>query len=65
MKKAEGTIMTQKQYMNHVRHILKSNKKTFDISDSVEEYENLCKCIYSSDCKLSYSEFLRIKKLIF
>lgn len=53
--------MTQKQYKNHVRHILKSIKNTFDISASVEEYENLCECIYSSNCKLSYYEFLRIK----
>lgn len=57
--------MTQKQYKKHVKHILKSIKKAFDISDSVKEYENLCECIYFSDCKLNYTEFSRIKKLVF
>ena len=57
--------MTQKQYKNHVNHILRSIEKAFDISDSPKEYENLCECIYFSDCKLSYIEFSRIKKLVF
>lgn len=57
--------MTQKQYKKHVKYILKSIKKAFDISDSVKEYENLCECIYFSDCKLNYTEFSRIKKLVF
>lgn len=57
--------MTQKQYKNHVKHILRSIEKALDISNSVKEYENLCECIYFSDCKLSYSEFSRIKKFVF
>lgn len=57
--------MTQKQYKTHVKHILRSIEKAFNISDSLKEYENLCECIFFSDCKLSYSEFSRIKKLVF
>ena len=57
--------MTQKQYKNHVKHILRSIENAFDISNSPKEYETLCECIYFSNCKLSYTEFLRIKKLVF
>ena len=57
--------MTQKQYKNHVKHILRSIEKAFDISESTKEYESLCECIYLSDCKLPYMDFERIKKLVF
>lgn len=57
--------MTEKQYKNHVKHTLRSIEKAFDISDNLKEYENLCERIFFSDCQLSYSEFIRIKKLIF
>ncbi len=53
--------MTNKK---HVKHILRSIRKAFDISDSLEEYENLCKCIYFSDCELDYTTFIKLKGLV-
>lgn len=57
--------MEQNQYKKYVKHMLRKIQKAFDISENFKEYENICECIYFSDCKLSYNEFARIKKLVF
>jgi len=49
---------------NNVKHILKSIRKAFEMSESVKEYEDLCQCIYFSDCKFDYDTFLKLKKLV-
>lgn len=52
-------------YKKHVKHILRQIEKAFDKADNVKEYEELCECIYFSDCQIGYDEFLRLKKLVF
>lgn len=52
-------------YKKHVKHILRQIEKAFDKADNVKEYEELCECIYLSDCQIGYDEFLRLKKLVF
>lgn len=49
----------------HVRHILRQIARAFENADSLREYEELCECIYFSDCKLDYTTFFRLKKSIF
>ncbi len=52
-------------YKKHVKHILRQIEKAFNKADSIKEYEELCECIYFSDCQIGYDEFLRLKKLVF
>lgn len=52
-------------YKKHVKHILRQIEKAFDKKNSIKEYEELCECIYFSDCQIEYDEFLRLKKLVF
>lgn len=49
----------------HVKHILRQIEKAFDKADSIKEYEELCECIYFSDCKFDYNTFLKLKNLVF
>lgn len=51
-------------YKKHVKYLLKSIRKAFEISDSLEEYEKICQCIYFSDCRLDYATFRRLKSLV-
>lgn len=52
-------------YKKHVKHILRQIEKAFDKADSIKEYEELCECIYFSDCKFDYNTFLKLKNLVF
>lgn len=45
-------------YKKHVKHILRQIEKAFDKADSIKEYEELCECIYLSDCKQAHKRFL-------
>ncbi len=48
----------------HVKCILKHIRKAFEISETSEEYEDLCDCIFYSACHLDYEDFERLKKLV-
>ena len=54
--------MIDKKYISH---ILRQINKAFKMADSLKEYEELCECIYFSDCKLDYTTFFRLKKSVF
>lgn len=49
----------------HIRFLLRSIRKAFEISDSLEEYEQLCMDIYFSCSQVGYDTFLKLKKLVF
>lgn len=51
-------------YKKHVKYLLKSIRKAFEISDSLEEYEKICQRIYFFDCQLDYATFRRLKSLV-
>ena len=48
----------------HVKETLRRIKKAFEISDTSQEYENLCECIFCSDCRLARKDFKRLKELV-
>lgn len=48
----------------HVKAILRSIKKAFEIADTSQEYENLCECVFYSDCRLERKDFKRLKELV-
>lgn len=49
----------------HVKHILRQIKKAFKNADTLREHEELCECIYFSDCKFGCDTFLKLKNLVF
>lgn len=48
----------------HIKHILRSIRNAFDISETLDEYEKLCECIYFSDCCFDYVTFSKLKNLV-
>lgn len=49
----------------HIKFLLRSIRKAFDIADSLDEYEQLCMNIYFSHSKVGYDTFFKLKKLVF
>lgn len=49
----------------HIKFLLRSIRKAFEISDSLEEYEQLCMDIYFSCSEVGIDTFLKLKKLVF
>jgi len=49
----------------HIKFLLRSIRKAYEISDSLEEYEKICQQIYFGCSQVDYDTFLRLKKLVF
>lgn len=50
---------------DHIKFLLRSIRKAFEISDSLEEYEKLCMDIYFGSSQVDYETFSKLKKLVF